>query len=167
MPRRPTANRQQMNSRIVWSEPNVKLNGLTHYNITSGEITADGVQLSSDWLATTLTGTVDWAKADGEISLAGPARLRMDEVSRRLTALFGTRVHVEGIHETPLQILATRKAGQPTAFSVNGNLGWESGEIGSVAFGPASVPVKLTETGAPGRDIAIGPLDEFWKYMSH
>ncbi len=133
-------------SRVVWSEPNLKLNGVTHYNTASGEVVADGVQLATDWLATTLSGNITWNEAKGDVSLTGPARLKMEEVSHRLSDLFGTNVHAAGINETPLEIRVLRKDGQAIALSVVGNLGWDSGEIGGVQFGAASVPIRLTET---------------------
>ncbi len=160
MPRRATApgrsvSNAQSLSRVVWSEPNLKLAGLTHYNLKNGEVIADGMQLSSDWLATTLTGKVAWTEAIGEISLDGPARLRMEEVSRRLTSLLGTEIRVTGIHETPLEIRARRDADDAIAFSVTGNVGWEMGEVGGVAFGAAAVPVRLTDTAVHIQPVAI------------
>ncbi len=146
-------------SRVVWSEPNLKLNGLTHYNTKSGEVVADGVQLSTDWLATTLSGKVIWNEAAGDVSLTGPARLRMDEISRRLSTLSGTSIQVAGVQETPLAIHVNRGDNSEVAFSVAGNLGWDSGEIGGVRFGSASVPVRLTETAVQIEPVVI-PVDQ-------
>ncbi len=146
-------------SRVVWSEPTLKLSGLAHYNTESGQVVADGVRLSSDWLATTLAGKVIWNEAAGKVSLSGPARLKMDEVSRRLSTLFGTSIQIDGIQETPLEIHVHRGEDSKVAFSVAGNLGWDSGEIGGVQFGAAAVPVRLTETTVQV-DPAVIPVDQ-------
>jgi hypothetical protein len=83
----------------------------------------------------------------------------MDEVSKRLTKLSGTNIQVAGIQETPLQIDVKRSDDASVAFSVTGNLGWESGEIGGVRFGKASVPVRLTETAVQIQPVVI-PVDQ-------
>lgn len=133
-------------ARIVWAEPNLKLGGVLHYQRSSGALIADALQISGDWFSTTLVGRVLWNEVVGEVDLQGPARWKMDEVARRLTSLSGAQVRAEGIQQSPLSIKARRQAEGNVALSVQTNLGWESGEIAGVVFGPASVPVELTET---------------------
>ncbi|NND96363.1 MAG: hypothetical protein HKN47_03420 [Pirellulaceae bacterium] len=135
-----------MAPRVVWAEPNLRINGLTRYDQQTGKINADAMQFSGDWFATTLTGHAIWNETVGDVVLRGPAKLKMDEISRRLTTLSGTAIDVEGIQETPLEIHAARNAAGDVAFTVQGNLGWDLGEIAGVQFGPATVPVRLTET---------------------
>ena len=130
----------------MWSEPNLKLNGVTRYNTTSGEVVAEGIQVATDWLATTISGKAIWNDAQGDVSLTGPARLKMDEVSTRLTELLGMTIAAQGINETPLEIRVTRGQDQAITLSVAAHLGWDSGEIAGVRFGAASVPIRLTET---------------------
>ena len=136
----------QSTSRVVWSEPNLRVNGLTRYETATGRVLADGLQLAGDWFATTLSGHALWNEQTGDIVLKGPSRLKMDEISKRLTTLSGTNINVQGIHETPLEIHAARDAKNNVAFTVQGNLGWDLGEIAGVQFGNANVPVRLTET---------------------
>ncbi len=133
-------------SRVVWAEPNLRIQGLTRYDQKTGQINADAMQLAGDWFATTLSGHVLWSETNGDVVLKGPTRFKMDEVSKRLTSLSGTAIDVRGIHETPLEIHAARDAKGDLAFAVQGNLGWDMGEIAGVQFGAAKVPVRLTET---------------------
>ncbi|MGB7348133.1 MAG: hypothetical protein WBD20_28170 [Pirellulaceae bacterium] len=135
-----------LHSRVVWAEPNVSISGPVRYDRQSGKINADGVRLIGDWFATTLTGHAIWNETIGDVVLKGPASLKMDEISKRLTTLTGTEIAVEGIQETPLEIHAARDQVGNVAFTVQGNLGWDLGEIAGVQFGGATVPVRLTET---------------------
>ena len=132
--------------RVVWSEPNLRINGTTRYDLDSGRINADAMELTGDWFSTTLTGHAIWNETVGDIVLKGPASLKMDEVSSRLTTLSGTQIRVQGVQETPLEIHAARDAQGNVAFDVQGKLGWDVGEIAGVQFGGAVVPVRLTET---------------------
>lgn len=132
--------------RVVWSEPNLKVDGTVRYDARSGQTMADSLQIAGDWFATTLTGDAQWNRHAGRISLNGPARLKMDEVAKRLSSLSGTEIAAEGIHETPIQIDATRSADGDVAFTVGGKLGWESGRVAGIEVGPAAVPVQLNET---------------------
>jgi hypothetical protein len=151
MPRGSARNRSLVSanpysSRVVWSEPNVSLSGPISYDRKSGKVNADGVQIIGDWFVTTLTGHAIWNDVLGDVVLKGPASLKMDEVSKRLTTLTGTDITVEGVQKTPLEIHAARDQVGNVAFTVQGNLGWDLGEIAGVRFGGATVPVRLTET---------------------
>ncbi len=144
-------------SRVVWSEPNLKINGSFIYDPATGGMIADAMQVAGDWFATTLSGRVLWNERAGDVQLDGPARLKMNEVAHRLSSLAGTSIHAQGIQETPLHI-RVRRQNNDIALAITANLGWESGEIAGVVFGPASVPVRLTETSveiAPSR-IPVG-----------
>ncbi|QDT09185.1 hypothetical protein [Planctomycetes bacterium K23_9] len=148
MPRQSNQGRSpgRLHSRVVWSEPNVSVSGPIRLNRQNGKINADGVRIVGDWFATTLTGHAIWNESVGDVVLKGPAGFKMDEISKRLTTLTGTAIAVEGVHETPLEIHAARDNVGNVAFTVQGNLGWDLGEIAGVQFGGATVPVQLTET---------------------
>ena len=161
MPRRSPGNqaaRSDTASRVVWYEPNLKVDGLVHYNRQTGGVIAEAMQVAGDWFATTLSGSVLWNENVGDLRLKGPARLKMNEVADRLSSLAGMNIRAEGIQETPLDIRAVRNPDGNVAFNVAANIGWESGEVAGVSFGPASIPVRLTETSvdiAPSR-IPVG-----------
>lgn len=133
-------------ARVVWAEPNLKFDGLVQYDGRTGGFNADAVQVSGDWFATTLTGSVIWNQTNGQVDLRGPARLKMNEVAKRLSSLAGVPIEAVGIQETPLEIQVSRKADQSIALNVLGNLGWESASTAGISVGRASVPVRLTET---------------------
>ncbi len=140
------AARSDSASRVVWYEPNLKIDGMLRYDATTGGVIADAMQVAGDWFATTLSGSVLWNETVGDVRLQGPARLKMNEVANRLSSLAGMSIHAEGIQSTPLDIRAVRNPDGNVAFNVVGNLGWETGEVAGVTFGPASIPVRLTET---------------------
>ncbi len=148
MPRPSVASRstQTSGSRVVWSEPNLKLDGLIRYDDSTGQVLANAMQVAGDWFATTLSGSVIWNESAGDIQLHGPARLKMNEVANRLSSLAGMQIHAEGIHESPLDIRARRQPDGHVALAVRSQVGWEAGEVAGVAFGPASIPVLLSET---------------------
>ncbi len=135
-----------ISSRVVWAEPNVSITGPFSVSRTTGKITANGVRIAGDWFDTTLTGHALWNETLGDVALKGPASLKMDEVSRRLTTLTQTQIDVKGVKETPLEIHAATGPDGNVAFTVRANVGWDLGEIAGVSFGAATVPVRLTET---------------------
>ncbi len=148
MPNRRTgqAASEEVGSRVVWSEPNLRIDGLLHVDRSTGRVMADSMKVAGDWFATSLSGHAIWNETTGDVLLNGPARLKMNEVARLLSKLAGTEIHAVGVQETPLEIRAVRQNQGDLAFTVVGNLGWESGDVGGVRFGPASIPVRLTET---------------------
>ncbi|MFG0261347.1 MAG: hypothetical protein ACF788_03045, partial [Novipirellula sp. JB048] len=145
-PRPRATPRLHAGSRVVWSEPNVKINGTMQVDAHSGTVVTDSLKLASDWFATSLTGHAVWNEARGELALKGPTRIKMDEVAKRLSELAGTSIQMQGVQETPIEMKLTRQADAKIAMNILANLGWESGEVAGVKFGRANIPVQLTET---------------------
>ena len=133
-------------SRVVWSEPNLEVDGVLRYHQASGQVEAESMRVAGDWFATTLSGDARVSPTFREAKLGGPARLKMDHVASRLSRLTGTTIQAEGVQQTPLDIEIVRNGDGTLAFTVDGQLGWESGDFAGVRFGPASVPFRLTET---------------------
>jgi translocation and assembly module TamB len=133
-------------ARIVWSEPNLRVDGSLNVDRTTGHMSSDSINVAGDWFATDLGGQLNWNANQGELSLRGPARLKMEQVAQLLTKLAGTEIRAAGIQETPLSVQAVRGPDGHLHFTVAGNLGWESAEVAGIVLGEASVPVKWTET---------------------
>jgi len=144
---------------VVWAEPKVRVDGVVIYHSDDGGIDANKLKLETDWMATSLTGRVVWNDSQGDIKLNGPATIRMEEVAKQLSRLSGTTVQLEGIHETPLAIAVSRRPDGSTSLNVTANLGWESGAIAGVVFGPSAIPVTMNETTVAIRN-AVVPVDE-------
>ena len=70
----------------------------------------------------------------------------MDQVASRLSQLTGTLIQAEGIQQTPLAIEVLRGNDGAITFTVDGQLGWELGEVAGVQFGESTLPFRLTET---------------------
>lgn len=144
---------------VVWAEPNVRLDGDIRYNMTTGDVIADAVQVAGDWFATTLSGTVAWNETVGQVKLSGPARLKMDEVANRLSPLAGIPIRATGVHETSVDIQANRRPDGDVGLAIAADLGWESSEVAGLVFGPTRIPIQMTETTVtvlPAR-VAVGP----------
>ena len=133
-------------SRVVWAEPNLKFDAAVRHDPATGTTEAEDLQLSGDWFATTLQGNGTWSKNRGEVQLDGPARFKMNEVATRLTSLAGIPIDAEGIHETDLKLQASRASDGSVRMDIGGELGWESAGLAGLRFGPASVPLRMTET---------------------
>ena len=133
-------------ARVVWAEPNLKVDGTLILDQTTGEVVTDSLKLACDWFATSLTGHMNWNAQGGQLAVKGPARIKMDEVATRLTHLTGTAIRAEGIQETPIELKIYRKPDEQIGMSVTGNLGWEAAAVAGVEMGRAVVPVRLTET---------------------
>ena len=130
----------------VWTEPNLKINGKLDYDHLSGELTASQVQVASDWFATTLSGSAAWNERSRDVHLNGPSRIKMDEVAKRLQAVTGMEIQATGIHTTPISFRAFAAPREQVKLDIVTNLGWETVDVAGLQFGPASIPVRLTET---------------------
>ncbi|MFG0287117.1 MAG: hypothetical protein ACF8CQ_03030 [Rhodopirellula sp. JB044] len=142
----PGVGRNRSHSSVVWSEPAIQIDGDLDLDLSTQAIRTDALQVSTDWCGTTLAGTVAWREETADVHLRGPARFKMDEVGRRLTALTGTTIVAEGLHETPVEIRYAQNSPSDYAFTVKGNLGWETVDTAGMLFGPAEVPFRMTES---------------------
>jgi len=142
----------QQQPRVVWSEPNLKLDGTLYYNRDSGQLDAKKLQIAGDWFATTLSGGASVLPSFHTVKLNGPANFKMPEVASRLSQLAGMAIQAEGVHQTPLAIEAHLQDDGSFDFLVAGHLGWESGEVAGVRLGESTVPFRFTET-----SISISP----------
>ena len=146
-------------SDLVWAEPNVKVDGSIVYHTTDGAIDTKQLAVMTDWITTKLSGRVLWNESQGDVKLTGPASIRMDAVAKQLSTLAGTQIVLQGIHETPIDIVAKRRPDGTTALDLKANLGWESGEVAGVVFGASAIPITMTETTVAIRE-AVVPVDQ-------
>lgn len=130
----------------VWEERLVNLDTALRYDLSDGKIEADKVQVATDWIASTFSGKALWNEAIGDVAMRGVARVKMPEVAMHLSRMLGTTVQLTGLHETPVEISATRNGTEPVVLAVKANLGWESGSVAGIAFGPTSIPLEMNET---------------------
>lgn len=144
----PFGSRPALNNsaQTVWAERLVNFDAIVRYDMNDGAIDAERLQLACDWVATSLTGKALWNDAIGDVALRGSARIKMPEVATQLSTLLGTQVRLEGLHETPIELVAARKGTGSVALAVKANIGWESGEVAGIVFGPTAIPVSVTET---------------------
>ncbi|WDQ18657.1 hypothetical protein [Rhodopirellula sp. P2] len=142
----PTSVNFKTTKRVVWSEPNLRVDGRAEWNLNESSLQAKAMQIAGDWFATTLSGTVDWKGEQQSVRLEGPANFKMDEVARRITELTGTPIIAEGVHPTPLKLQYVQGPQDQFSFKIDGSLGWESVDAAGMWFGPAEVPFQMTES---------------------
>ena len=146
-------------SELIWAEPNLKVDGSIVYHREDGAIDTKQLAIATDWITSKLTGRVLWNDSQGEVKLTGPASIRMDAVAKQLSTLAGTKIVLQGIHETPIDVSAKRRPDGTTSLEMKANLGWESGEVAGVVFGASAIPITMSETTIAIRD-AVVPVDE-------
>lgn len=144
---------------LVWAEPNAQLDGLIVYHPADGAIDARRLAITTDWVSTKLDGRVVPGDKQTDVKLAGKATMRMEEVAKQLSTLAGLPIILQGIHDTTIDIAATQRQDSSVALSLTTNLGWESGEVAGVVFGPSTIPVTMTETTVAIRQAVI-PVDQ-------
>ena len=130
----------------LWVERLVNIDTKIGYDLGDGKLNAEKIQLATDWFATTLTGNVLWSEEIGDVAMKGTARIKMPDVAAKLSSILGMTIRLEGMHETPIEIVATRKGIEPVALAVKANVGWESGEVAGIKFGSTTIPVTMNET---------------------
>ena len=143
----------------VWSEPQLAADGSITYDPETKTFDTEELRIQGEWASTSLAGQVAWNDGSGKLRLAGPARLDMAEVAQRLSTLAGTSLRLTGVHEAPLEIGVDVDPNGDSRIDVTTNLGWESGEIAGLALGPATVPLKASETSV-AFDTTTIPFDQ-------
>jgi len=116
------------------------------YDAVENRSIVDAAQASGEWFSAKLAGDAIWNETKGDVSLSGQTNIRLRELSARLTSLAGTTVQLNGYHQAPLELHVQRTENGAVKLTVDGKIGWESGEVAGASFGPATVPVRLTKT---------------------
>jgi translocation and assembly module TamB len=146
-------------SELVWAEPNTQVDGLIVYQADDGAIDARRLAITTDWVSTNLAGRLVPGDNQTDVKLAGKATMRMEEVAKQLSTLAGIDIVLQGIHDTTIDIAASHRDDASVSLLVNTNLGWESGEVAGVVFGPSTIPIMMTETTVAIRQAVI-PVDQ-------
>ena len=133
-------------TRWVWFEPKLDIDGTIRCNLTQSRYQAEPIRLSSEWGATTLTGEAVWTQSLTNVRLKGRSRLNMAKVARRLSDLSGTPIVAEGQHDSPIEIQYARGVNDTSAFTIISSIGWETVDTAGMLFGPAEVPLRMTES---------------------
>ncbi|QDS88807.1 hypothetical protein EC9_30020 [Rosistilla ulvae] len=132
----------QANTESLWREPNLKLVGLVQYGEADGAIDAEELKITTQWLDATLAGKYRSDATDSVFSVSGPARLRSDEIARRLQDLIGQPIQMTGTSEGPIDLQFRMHGDDPADVVASGTLAWDSATIAGVEIGAASIPVK-------------------------
>ncbi|WP_149752603.1 hypothetical protein [Rubripirellula obstinata] len=134
-------------TRIVWSEPNLKLGGTVRINAADGTYVANGLEIAGDWFAAAIDGEVQYDDDSMFAKFGGPVRLKMDQVGKLITPLVGTEINLSGVHETPFSVDLKQsfRENSPLELNAKADLGWDSGEVAGVQFGSTRVPIEVTQ----------------------
>ncbi|WP_417731523.1 hypothetical protein [Rosistilla oblonga] len=132
----------QVNHESLWKEPNLKLVGLIQYNEANGDIDGKDLKISTQWLDATLTGKYRGDETTTQVAMSGPARIRSDEIARRLQDLIGQPIQMSGTSEGPIELQVRMQGDEPADIVASGTLAWDQANIAGVEIGPASIPVK-------------------------
>ncbi len=130
----------------IWYEPSVQVKGATKIHRTNGEILAENLQVSTNWLAATLSGPVKTSAAGMTAQLSGQAQIMMPDVAKKLTDLCGSKIDLQGTHQTPITINYSQPTSGEIAYQVATKIGWDRGAFGGVDFGPANIPLQIDQT---------------------
>ena len=147
-----------MNSRVVWSEPNVNVEGTLQVDPSSGRVSSESLQVIGDWFATNLRGHAVWGDQIKELKLRGPAKIKTEVVADRLSSLAGTAIEARGVHSTDLDLHAFRRPDGEFDFAINSSLGWESAMVAGVRLGETTVPLRMTDTSVTVAPAAVVPV---------
>lgn len=132
--------------RVAWAEPRLALALSANFDLQNDQTESIAIGFQGDWFDASLQGGTLSEEPQSQLVLHGLARAQMHEFTDRLTCLLGIPIHFVGAHETSLEMRLQNSPDGALALSADGQLGWESGTAGGVEFGPASIPIHLTET---------------------
>ncbi|QDV69148.1 hypothetical protein Poly24_28630 [Rosistilla carotiformis] len=132
----------QTTTESLWREPNMKLIGTVQYIESSGDVDAEDLKVTTQWLDATLAAKYRSDATDTQISVSGPARIRSDEIARRLEELIGQPIQMSGSSEGPIDLQVRMHGDDPVDVVASGTLAWETATIAGVEIGAASIPLK-------------------------
>lgn len=135
----------QANSESLWKEPSLQVVGNIQYNEASGDVDAEELKVTTQWLDATLATRYRSDANDSEFSIRGPARIRSDEIARRLQDLIGQPILMTGTSEGPIDVQVKMHGDDPVDIVASGTLAWEKATIAGVEIGAASIPVKAAD----------------------
>ena len=131
---------------IVWHEPNLTLDVQLRHQGSSNTLIAEQVNIAGDWFAASLSGEVTEVTNSIALHLAGASRVKMTEVAKRVSKLAKMDITAKGVHKTDLTLDIIGQIDGGLGFSLQTDLGLESGQIAGMELGKTTVPIVLTET---------------------
>lgn len=145
-----TLSATQATSRLVWTEQELALDGSATYRETSDQLQLHKVQLTSQTLGLTGSGTINELTTAQAVEMAGTLNYEMAQLMQLLEPYVGKTLRLEGRDTTPFQIKGrlTPGADDPPAHwsqRLAGSLalGWKQGQIYGLPIGPARIETQL------------------------
>lgn len=130
---------------VLWDEPALNLAGEIVIAAEGYEYQIPSLQIASQWLDSQLTGMVTVNELGHQLVMQGPATIKMDVASQRITKLLGEPILARGKHATTLNLLVRGRKDQPENIELVGTVGWDAVEMTGVKIGPATVPLRVTQ----------------------
>jgi hypothetical protein len=140
--------------RTIWSEPRLELIGAGRFLREKHRIELNRVELLSDGIHLSASGSVTDLISRCVIDLDGEAECDMERLVERLREVVGPHLHVSG-HESrrfaihgPLRTPGTSAAARPVVppeLNAKTALAWRSGDLFGLEAGPAEIDLALAD----------------------
>ncbi|MDC0295400.1 hypothetical protein OAL35_00935 [bacterium] len=132
------------NQSMVWVEPEIRFLGVAQHR-TSNCLQVDRLQLSTSWLTANVKGVINENPSETELVLEGTTNWKMDKLATQIKNHFDFDLDLAGLHENEIQLEASHSPEQGIELEIDTGIGWESGGLGGIEFGSATIPLEINE----------------------
>lgn len=123
-----------------WIEPEIRATTVLRQFNNDQTITIDRLDLSTNWIKSTLKGTLQSRDGQRLLELTGQNDWDNRLLSQRLKSLAPFELQLNGKHTSQMSIDAVLTDQEVKSWTIATNLGWDSASIAGISLQSASIP---------------------------
>ena len=128
-----------------WIEPRTRVLAILRVPNQDEEIRFDQLDISTDWIQTSLQGQLATTEMDHRLSLAGTSTWNMDRLNKRLTSMAPVDLVLNGTHQSDVSLNSVLSVDGLNTFQITTDVGWDSARIAGVELASASIPIRVDQ----------------------
>lgn len=148
-----------------WLEPNTRILAVLHAPRQHNEIVVDQLEVSTDWIQTSLNGKLTSSANGQSLSLQGNSEWNMDRLNHRIASMLPLEVSIRGMHESEVMLSGLMVNDKLKEFDLSTTVGWDSAELAGIPIATASIPISVKPNAIHFHDSRL-PVGNGWVNLS-
>ena len=129
----------------IWTEPQLRAIAILRTSDRDQSITIDQLDLSTNWIKTSLKGSINQRDQKETLKLSGQNEWNHSALSQQLASLLPFELKLHGTHSSPVSIDGVVTQNELASWTVTTDLGWDSASIAGIAIHSASIPLVASQ----------------------